>query len=81
MMWVTLTQAVAMICQGWTFSSSQAAQETWIYLNPGFFYAVRQQDPVTFQGGRWLFVAPFGAQMGEAWPHGLGSGWMQEVKG
>lgn len=45
--WVTLSQAVPAPCQGWTSSSSQAAQETRVYLNPGFSCAASQQDPVT----------------------------------
>lgn len=46
--WVTLSQSVPVLCQGWTSPSSQAAQETRIYLHPGFSCAVSQQDPRTF---------------------------------
>lgn len=46
--WVTLGQAVPVLCQGWTSSSSQAAQEIRIYLNPGFSCAVSQKAPITF---------------------------------
>lgn len=42
-MWVTLSQAVSVLCPGWISSSSQAAQETQIYLNPGFSCAASQQ--------------------------------------
>lgn len=82
-LWVTLSQAVPVFCQGWTSSSSQAAQETGNYLNPGFSCGVSQQDPITSpfrekDGCLWL---PFGAQMGEAWPRGLHGGWVQEGMG
>lgn len=44
--WVTLCQAMPVLCQGWTSSSSQAAQERRIYLNPGFSCAASQEAPV-----------------------------------
>lgn len=46
-MWVTLSQAVTVLCPGRISSSSEVAQETQIYLNPGFSHAASQQGPVS----------------------------------
>lgn len=69
-MWVTLSQAMSLLCPGWISSSSQAAQETQIYLNPGFSCAASQQGPVSSLSGTEMGVCS--SFLGHRWgKHGL----------